>query len=166
MVNRPLMKFCHWLLKDRKSNPDALDPAGKRRVDAFFAGLEKSARRTDPITYAFLDIEQNVIAHIQLRRGGGEVEIHRIWSAVPHQGHGSTVLKKVCELADLHGVTLRLTINPLGVAPYPLSSSQLRDWYARHGFEGGRKMVRLQDPQRHHPPARRLDRRTDRQNRI
>jgi hypothetical protein len=137
-----LLKFCHWLLKDRKSNRDALDPAGKLRADAFFADLEKSAWRTDPITYAFLDIEERAIAHIQLRRAGGEVEIHRIWSTVPRQGHGSAVLKKVCELADIHGVILKLTVNPLGVAPYPLSSSQLRDWYARHGFEGGRKMTR------------------------
>jgi hypothetical protein len=142
MLNRPLLKFCHWLLKNRKPSPDALDPAGKLRADAFFADLEKSAHCTDPITYAFHDAEQTVVAHIQLHRGGGEVEIHRIWAAVPRQGHGSAVLKRVCELADIHGVILKLTVNPLGVAPYPLSSSQLRDWYARHGFEGGRKMLR------------------------
>ncbi len=137
-----LVKFCQNLLKNRNSNADARDPATKQRADEFFTDLEKYTSRVGPITYAFHDSNQTVTAHIQLHRRGSDVEIHRVWSVVPRQGHGSAALKKVCELADLHGVILKLTVNPLGVAPYPMSSNQLRDWYIRNGFEGGRKMIR------------------------
>jgi GNAT superfamily N-acetyltransferase len=143
MVNKKLVDFCGWLLKDRSLNADARDPAGLRRANAFLADVALISHQVNKITHTFCDENQNVTGHIQLDRRGGEVTIHRIWVAKPGQGSGSTILKKVCELADRHGVTLKLSVNPLGVAPYPMSSRQLHSWYHRHGFVGNRKMTRL-----------------------
>jgi hypothetical protein len=143
MLNRMLTQFCAWLLKDRSKSADALDPAGRERAESFFADLATIANQTDKITASFCDSEQNAIGHIQLHRHGGEVTIHRIWVATPGQGTGSMILTRVCELADLHGVILKLKVNPLGVQPYPMSSNQLQNWYHRHGFAGGREMTRL-----------------------
>gem|GEM_PF-6047700 len=50
----------------------------------------------------------------------------------------------VCELADRHGVELRLRPLPFGRKPYRMSREQLETWYRRYGFEGrGRVLVRL-----------------------
>ena len=143
MVNKPLVKFCGWLLKDRSKNADARDPEGRKRALAFLADVASNSHRVEHITHTFCDDNQNVTGHIQLDRRGGEVTIHRIWVAKPGQGSGTTILKRVCQLADRHGVTLKLSVNPLGVAPYPMSSRQLHSWYHRHGFVGNRKMTRL-----------------------
>lgn len=54
---------------------------------------------------------------------------------VPHkhrgQGHGSTLLRQICEDADREGVSLHLCINPTG----PLDYDQLEKWYRRYGFD-------------------------------
>jgi hypothetical protein len=143
MVNRSLFRFCRWLLKDRKISADMRDPAGRLRADGFFAELSQISRPVNAGTYAFDDGNQNAIGHIQLNRQAGEVTIHRIWATTPGKGSGSLILKKVCELADRHGIILKLAVNPLGVAPYPMSSRQLHSWYHRNGFAGDRKMIRL-----------------------
>lgn len=143
MLSKPLVQLCGWLLKNRSTDADKHDPAGRQRAEAFLADVASISHHVEQITYTFCDASRQVTGHIQLQRRGGSVTIHRIWVAKPGQGSGSTILKSVCALADHHGIILNLSVNPLGVAPYPMSSRQLHSWYHRHGFVGNRKMTRL-----------------------
>ena len=54
------------------------------------------------------------------------------------QGHGSALLKRVCEEADKDQVTLFLEVLPSG----PLDYDQLVAWYERHGFKYHRGIYR------------------------
>ena len=69
--------------------------------------------------------------------------IHRLWTLSPGAGNGSMMLRTICELADRHGITIKLKALPFGRKPYRLDRDQLVIWYQRHGFEGTRrKMLR------------------------
>lgn len=46
------------------------------------------------------------------------------------QGHGSKLLKLICEEADIERVALSLQIHSSG----PHSQADLESWYERHGF--------------------------------
>ncbi|MGD0464568.1 MAG: hypothetical protein ABSB74_18940 [Tepidisphaeraceae bacterium] len=69
------------------------------------------------------------------------IQIHRLWTPEPGKGNGSIIVRTLCELADRHGVELKLKVIPIGRKPYPLSRQQLKAWYQRHGFEGPRWML-------------------------
>jgi len=70
--------------------------------------------------------------------------IHRLWTLDPGKGHGSTMLRAVCSLADKHAVELSLKPLPFGKKPYYLRRQSLAEWYARHGFAWTqKKMVRV-----------------------
>jgi GNAT superfamily N-acetyltransferase len=47
-----------------------------------------------------------------------------------HEGRGSAILRKLIEIADLHGVPIILEASNLAE-----SAAWLPAWYARHGFE-------------------------------
>jgi CheY-like chemotaxis protein len=96
-------------------------------------------------TYAFSDAAGVRIGFVQIIPAShNEVTVHRIWTLECRRGHGSTMLRWICELADRHGIILKLRALPFGKKPYPLSRVQLLDWYGRHGFEGKRwKLVRM-----------------------
>jgi GNAT superfamily N-acetyltransferase len=66
------------------------------------------------------------------------IQIHRLWTLEPGKGNGSAMIRALCELADRHGVELKLKVIPIGRKPHPLSREQLKAWYQRHGFEGSR----------------------------
>lgn len=73
------------------------------------------------------------------------VEIDHI--AVPEQlqgnGYGSQVLTILIQTADDMGVTLVLTsAESADDDEWPISSSDLANWYSRYGFVGDRKMLR------------------------
>ena len=75
------------------------------------------------------------------------ITIHRIWSAKPGNGAGSRMMRTLANLADRHGVEIRLKVVPIGRKPYPFSRDQLFAWYQRHGFSGNlKKMVRFPRP--------------------
>jgi GNAT superfamily N-acetyltransferase len=60
------------------------------------------------------------------------------------KGYGSKALKVLTELADRMGVTLVLTVAEAeDEDDWPMTSSDLRAWYERYGFQGDRKMWRL-----------------------
>ena len=65
--------------------------------------------------------------------GGGEWTIDRINvpDIVRGKGHGSTLLKSICEDADRRGIILKLHI----IAGDGLTHAQLESWYRRHGFK-------------------------------
>jgi GNAT superfamily N-acetyltransferase len=72
-----------------------------------------------------------------------QITIHRIWTHQPGRGHGTTMLRALCDLADRHAVEIKLKVLPIGRKPYPLSRQQLLRWYQRHGFSGQRwKLLR------------------------
>jgi hypothetical protein len=64
------------------------------------------------------------------------IQIHRLWTLEPGKGNGSIMVRAVCELADRHGVELKLKVIPIGRKPHPLSREQLKAWYQKHAFEG------------------------------
>jgi len=143
MVSKTLTAICGWMLGGESLLDAQLgDASGRQRTDAFFADLESITSRMGSVTHAFCDEKNASLGFIQLHRSGGDVTIHRIWTIEPGQGHGSMILRKVCELADRHGVFIHLKVAPLGATPHPLSAQQLQNWYHRHGFDGKRKMMR------------------------
>lgn len=68
------------------------------------------------------------------RRNG--IHLSDIVSGDVGQGHGSTALRFVTDLADKHGVTLDLVAK--SYVRDRLTTKQLLGWYARHGFVKGR----------------------------
>lgn len=69
------------------------------------------------------------------------IQIHRLWTLEPGKGNGSIIVRALCELADCHGVELKLKVIPIGRKPHPLNREQLKVWYQRHGFEGARWLL-------------------------
>jgi len=61
------------------------------------------------------------------------VDLNRISNERHGKGLGSAALDWFCALADKHGIGVRGIVAPFGDAW--LSSQQLTDWYARHGFD-------------------------------
>jgi len=59
-------------------------------------------------------------------------------------GMASYVLKQITEMADKHGVILKLTAKPFGGQTGALNKSKLIAWYKRNGFEGRDKDFRDQ----------------------
>jgi len=110
----------------------------------FLADLTAIAPLVGGCTYAFRNESGERTGFLQLIPESPRLLcVHRIWTLQPHRGDGSAMLKQLCELADRHGIVLKLKALPFGSKPFPLSCSALIDWYERHGFEGKRrKMVR------------------------
>jgi hypothetical protein len=99
-------------------------------------------------SYAFLDEAGQSRGFAQfIIESDRAVTIHRLWTLRPNDGNGSAMLRKLCELADRHGVQIFLKALPFGRKPYPRSRDQLQQWYERHGFVGTRKkMIRVPQP--------------------
>ncbi len=62
----------------------------------------------------------------------GAYNINRVNVPAQHRGkgHGSALLRQVCDDADHEQVPLTLSINSYG----EMTHEQLRDWYERYGF--------------------------------
>ncbi len=84
--------------------------------------------------------------------GDAAIKLHRVWTTHPGQGHGSRMLRALCDLADRHGIEIQMNVTPFGRKPYPMTRDQLHAWYLRHGFEGTKKRM-ARKPLR--PPAAR-----------
>jgi len=97
------------------------------------------------MTYGFSDGNGDPTGFVQIiPECQNLVVIHRFWTLRPRCGNGSVILNALCELADRHGISLKLKALPLGAKPYPFSRDELVAWYTRHGFEGKRrKMLRI-----------------------
>lgn len=91
---------------------------------------------------------------VELYPRGANVRISAIASYGERgKGAASRALRQITDLADRHGVTLELGAKPYpaGGAGKPLSATQLKRWYARHGFVPARRdapgeMVRTPNP--------------------
>lgn len=80
---------------------------------------------------------------------GRELLISEI-AAYPHrEGHGTSVMQTLCELADRHGVTLAILACPYGHAK--MTQGKLVNWYEGFGFRGNyTAMKRKPTTQTHH----------------
>lgn len=111
-------------------------------VDGLLADLLTITRQTEPMIYAFMDDAGATRGFVQIYRPGrGQILIQRLWTVVHRQGHGSHILRTLCELADRHGVRMRLKAQPIGPQPLPMSVQALREWYHRYGFVGTAKRM-------------------------
>ena len=71
------------------------------------------------------------------------VHLYHISAFKPNLGHGTQMLKALCDAADHHQV-------PISLAPVPspngtseiLDEEQLVAWYGRHGFSGSGQLMR------------------------
>lgn len=65
----------------------------------------------------------------------GHAHFSSIRSVNKGAGHASTVLDRICALADEYGVSISLAPVPFGNPRGRLNKTQLRAWYARRGFK-------------------------------
>src|ERR1700733_2848107 len=108
-------------------------------MNLFLSELARISRRLNDATFAFDNADGTHQGFVQLLpHAAGGLRLHRLWVHQTGRGHGSTILRSVCQLADLHGIEISLKALPFGNKPYPLLREQLADWYRRHGFEGSR----------------------------
>jgi GNAT superfamily N-acetyltransferase len=111
-------------------------------MEAFFQDFHAMATPVGRGDYAFRLPGGEVLGFIQIIPARGKrIQIHRFWTRHQGKGHGRTMLRWLCDLADRHGVELQLKALPIGRKPYPLSRDQLCQWYQRYGFEGTRRKL-------------------------
>jgi GNAT superfamily N-acetyltransferase len=125
-----------------------------RNVHDFLIGLMAIAPDVGRGHYAFVADDGSARGFVQFCNvSDRDLTIHRLWTRKAGSKNGSYMLSALCDLADRHGVELKLKALPFGRKPYPLSREQLVAWYQRHGFEGThRKLSRK--PRGHHESAR------------
>jgi hypothetical protein len=114
-------------------------------VARFLQDLQTLAPAAGRGTYAFNKPGGEYHGYVQfIIDSPAQVTIHRIWSDEPGQGSGNFMMRTLCELADRHGVAMKLKVLPIGRKPYPMNRDELFDWYQRFGFEGQhKKMIRI-----------------------
>jgi len=78
----------------------------------------------------------NNVAAIEIQQSQGALWIQSIRSFERGKQHGAEALKLVLELADLHGVQLKLTAKPFETGQEGLDAATLTLWYQRNGFHG------------------------------
>ena len=79
---------------------------------------------------ASLKLSHSQVIPANLR--GGLLELSKLHSKEPGQGHASKLLKQVCQEADKNKVILMVLVDPFEDG---LSKQELRDWYSRLGFD-------------------------------
>ncbi len=110
-----------------------------RNVADFLAELAAMAKPAGEGCFAFAKPGGGCHGFVQfIISSERTIQIHRLWTLEPGKGNGSIIVRALCQLADRHGVELKLKVIPIGRKPHPLSREQLKGWYQRHGFEGPR----------------------------
>jgi hypothetical protein len=107
-------------------------------VVAFLKELVVAAPPAGRGHFEFKRADGRHIGFVQLICWERIVQIHRIWASQPGMGGGSIMMRTLCELADRHGVEMKLKVIPIGRKPFPMSRQQLKAWYQRLGFAGSR----------------------------
>jgi hypothetical protein len=117
-------------------------------VSNFITELTAIARAAGQGSYAFGCEDGGCPGWVQLIPDSDHhITIHRLWTLQPGSGNGAIMLRALCDLADRHGVELKLRPLPFGRKPYAMNRDQLLAWYERHGFQGNRrKMIRIPRP--------------------
>jgi hypothetical protein len=90
---------------------------------------------------------------LEISKFGDAIHISSIMTAAPkNQGHGTTALKFLTDLADKHQVKLEGTVVPIKNAGSKegkdLTKRELLTWYKKHGFtvKHGEHITRLPKP--------------------
>jgi hypothetical protein len=109
----------------------------RRNVAEFLTALVAIAPSAGRGDYGFRDAAGGYYGYVQfIICSPRTIEIHRLWTLEPGKGNGSKMLRAICDLADQHGVEIKLKVLPIGRKPYPLSREKLKSWYEAHGFAG------------------------------
>jgi len=119
-------------------SPAKRDDVHGRHVVAFLKDLAVVASPAGGGHYGFKKPAGNTRGFVQLICSERIVQIHRIWTSAPGTGSGSIMMRTLCELADRHGVKMKLKVIPIGRKPFPMSREQLKAWYQRFDFAGER----------------------------
>lgn len=101
------------------------------------APLSPMAVRMAHVGYIPLYIEQIVeeSVFLCLRASASDVvELQSIHANPAQHGHGSALLRRLCDLAEETGVTLWLDARPFGSGRH-ITFGRLQAWYRRFGFE-------------------------------
>ncbi len=122
-----------------RSQPAKIRP---RNVADFFADLATIAKPAGEGCFAVANPSGGWHGFVQFIVSSERmIQIHRLWTLEPGKGNGSIMVRALCELADRHGVELKLKVIPIGRKPHPLSREQLKAWYQKYGFEGPRWLL-------------------------
>ena len=113
------------------SPADRLDPDASASISEFLDEWIEGTE-SNPISPDERLVDQK--AAVSLRPFGGVIWLDSIRSFDKGTGGGSQALKFVLELADLHGVTLKLTAKPFDTGGSELDFKSLVHWYQRNGF--------------------------------
>jgi hypothetical protein len=132
-----------WWITPTRAQIAATEP-DTGHVRRFLQGLSEVAPDAGRGTFAFPKQGGGYHGYVQfIIDSPKQVTIHRIWSDTPNQGSGGHMMRTLCDLADDHGVTMKLKVLPIGRKPYPMNPGELYNWYQRHGFHGtAKKMCR------------------------
>jgi hypothetical protein len=111
----------------------------RRPVDAFMAAVNEIGKEyyrfSDQATFRSLN---GTIVRLEAY-GPSEANLMEISTTSPERkkGHGTAMLKQVCDLADKYRITLYGNAYPIRKAIYdlPMPQEALTAWYLRHGFE-------------------------------
>lgn len=76
-------------------------------------------------------IDDNVL--VEVDNFDGYMILQSIMTIDKGRGDASRVLRKICDIADEFGVTIKITPKPFGTGNI-LTKKQLVDWYKRFGF--------------------------------
>jgi hypothetical protein len=79
---------------------------------------------------------------------GEAIQIASLEALEPGRGAGTRAIRRLCELADAHGVTLTLIADPFGKRP-KITRAKLMHWY--HGF--GFRACSVHSYQMRRPPV-------------
>lgn len=138
------MKVTELLEADIQLTKKEFDPAVKAFLDEF-----NKSTAPHPFDRRQSIYNDSVGIGLLPSRGSKDVDLQSIMSFVSkRQGEGSKALKWLCGLADKHGITLRLDIQPIKNAGTregkSLTKAELRTWYESNGFkrESGDHFVR------------------------
>lgn len=127
-----------------KTKPEriTLDKTNTEDVEAVSEFLDEWFEHTteNPLSGAERIVDGK--AAVEIRPQAGQIWVDSVRSFEKGTKGGSAAMKLVLELADLHGVTLRLTAKPFETGGNELNYGDLVAWYQRNGFvttqeEGG-----------------------------
>ena len=98
-------------------------------VVAFLKDLVAVAPPAGGGNYGFKKPDGHSRGFVQLICSERVVRIHRIWASEPGTGAGSIMMRTLCDIADRHGVEMKLKVIPIGRKPFPMCAKS-----SRHGI--------------------------------
>ena len=72
-----------------------------------------------------------------------DVDIYHLSAFMPGKGHGSQIIKFLCDSADEYGVRLCIQAEVQHNGKQTMKTAELIDWYHKYGFTGDRLLRRV-----------------------